>query len=232
MPESQRTIMVVAPHPDDAEFGVAGSVANWVNKGDEVFYVVCTNGDKGSSDPEMTSERLARIREEEQIVAAELLGVKEVVFLRYPDGYLEYSSELRGELVRLIRKYRPELVVTADLYRKYIWHPDHRVTGRVVLDAVFPFARDRLSYPEHLKEGLQPHKVMEIYLWGSEDPDVFLDITDTFETKFAALMCHKSQVGGHFEGRAREFVTMRAKDFGQKIGVPFAEAFHRVEIPY
>jgi LmbE family N-acetylglucosaminyl deacetylase len=231
MTETKRRILVVPPHPDDAEFGAAGSVANWVSQGYEVVYVVCTNGDKGSDDPEMTSERLARIREEEQLAAARVLGVKEVVFLRHPDGDLRYTPELREELVRYIRKYRPEIVVTVDPYRRYIWHTDHRVTGRAVLDAVFPFARDRLSYPEHLKQGLLPHRVSEVYLWGSEDPDLFLDITNTFETKLAALMCHKSQLGGHVPPeRVREFVTQRAVEGGQRIGVPLAESFHRVEI--
>jgi LmbE family N-acetylglucosaminyl deacetylase len=178
----------------------------------------------------MTSERLARIREEEQLAAARLLGVKEVIFLGHPDGYLEYRPEFRGELVQLIRKYRPGIVVTADPYRKYIWHPDHRVTGRTVLDAVFPFARDRLSYPEHLEEGLKPHKVKEVYLWASDEPDLFLDITDTFETKWAALLCHKSQIGEHPADQVREFMTIRAKEGGQKIGVPLAESFHKVEI--
>ena len=152
-------VMVVTPHPDDAEYGVAGTVARWVSEGREVIYVVCTNGDKGASDTDMKPEELARIREGEQMAAASLLGVREVIFLRHPDQGLEDTPEFRKELVRLIRMYRPETVVTADPYRRYVWHRDHRIVGQVILDAVFPYARDRLSYPDLIEEGLYPHKV-------------------------------------------------------------------------
>ncbi|MDP6825189.1 MAG: PIG-L family deacetylase, partial [Dehalococcoidales bacterium] len=140
-------VLVVTPHPDDAEFGVAGTVVHWVKEGKRVIYVVCTNGDKGTSDVNMKSERLAKIREQEQLAAANLLGVAEVVFLRHADQELEDTPEFRKEIVRLIRKYRPEIMVTADPYRRYIGHRDHRITGQVVLDAVFPYARDHLAYP-------------------------------------------------------------------------------------
>lgn len=205
-------------------------VASWTRQGREVVYVVCTNGDKGSSDPQMTSERLAEIRRREQLDAATVLGVKEVVFLGYPDGGLEDTPAFRGELVRLIRKHRPDVVVTADPYRRYLWHRDHRITGIVTLDAVFPYARDRLSYPEHLAEGLEPHAVKEVYLWASEEPNLFIDITETFETKMAALGCHVSQVG-HFMEAVRQRMEERAAKTGEGNGVPLAEAFHRVEMP-
>lgn len=228
--ESNTYAMVVTPHPDDAEFGAAGTVALWTRQGREVVYVVCTNGDKGSSDPEMTSERLAEIRHHEQEKAASVLGVREVLFLDYPDGGLEDTADFRGELVRLIRKYRPEVVVTSDPYRRYLWHRDHRITGRVTLDAVFPYARDHLSYPEHRAEGLQPHSASEVLLWGSEEPDTYVDIGETFETKMAALSCHASQVGDYWdiiEQRIRD----RACRMGEHNGVSLAEAFHRVEMP-
>ncbi len=222
--------MVVTPHPDDAEFGAAGMVASWVKQGREVVYVVCSNGDKGSSDPDMTSERLAEIRKREQQEAARVLGVREVVFLGYPDGGLEDTPDFRGALVRLIRKYRPEVVITADPYRKYLWHRDHRITGRVALDAVFPYARDHLSYPEHKAEGLEPHSVKEVLLWGSEEPDTFIDVSDTFDVKMAALGCHASQVGQYWD-----IIEERMKDRAQKMGetqdLPLAEAFRRVEMP-
>ncbi|MDO8635999.1 MAG: PIG-L deacetylase family protein, partial [Dehalococcoidia bacterium] len=189
-------ILVVCPHPDDGEFGAAGTIAKWSDEGKEVFYVICTNGDKGSSDPNMTSERLAKIRRQEQQAAADVLGVKEVVFLDYPDGGLEDTPQFRGDIVRLIRYFKPKVLLTSDPYRKYIWHRDHRITGRVALDAVFPYARDRLSYPEHEAAGLSPHKVEEIYCWSSDEPNVCIDISATFERKLKSLQCHISQVGG------------------------------------
>ena len=159
-------MMVVTPHPDDAEFGVAGTVLKLTREGKKVVYVVCTNGDKGTSDRNMKQEDLVKIREKEQRAAAKLLGVSKVEFMRYPDQELEDTPKFRKALVRLIRRYRPEVVVTANPFRKYMWHRDHRITGQVVLDAVFPYARDHLSYPELLDEGLEPHKVHEVWLWG------------------------------------------------------------------
>ena len=156
-------VMVVTPHPDDAEFGVAGTIVRWVKEGKDVVYIVCTNGDKGAKDVNIKPENLVKTREKEQRAAAESLGVREVIFLRRPDQSLEDTPEFRKEIVRLIRMYRPETVVTADPYRRYLWHRDHRITGQVVLDAVFPYARDHLAYPELLDEGLQSHKVSEVF---------------------------------------------------------------------
>ena len=231
MEKSKITVMVVTPHPDDAEFGTAGTVASWVKQGREVIYVVCTNGDKGSADPDMTSDRLAQIRRQEQQKAANILRVKEVIFLDYPDGELEDTPAFRGELVRLIRKYRPDVVITSDPYRRYLWHRDHRITGTVTLDAIFPYARDHLSYPEHIAEGLAPHRVKEVYLWGAEEPDTYIDITETFDIKMAALNCHASQVGQYMEILGQR-VRERAEKMGQKEGFPLAEAFRRIEITY
>jgi len=232
MTAKQAEIMVITPHPDDAEFGVSGTVARWVSEGRDVIYVVCTNGDKGTSDPNMKSDELARIREQEQRAAAKLLGVRDVIFLGYPDQTLEDTPEFRKEIVRLIRVYRPEIVVTADPYRRYLWHRDHRITGQVVLDAVFPYARDFLAYPDLLEEGLQPHKVKEVLLWASEDPNYRSDITDTFDIKIAALRCHKSQIEDNlppdWEDRLRQWFRSMAEgeDF------ELAEAFHRAEVQW
>lgn len=232
MTSPKARVVVITPHPDDSEFGAAGTIARWVAEGREVFYVICTNGDKGSDDPEMTSERLAAIRKQEQEEAAAILGVKEVVFLGYPDGGLEDTPEFRGRIVRCIREFRPETVLTPDPYRRYIWHRDHRVTGRVVLDAVFPYARDRLSYPEHEAEGLKPHKVREVYLWGSEEADTFIDISQTFDRKIAALRCHRSQISERFSRTIEQRMRERAAALGKENGMPLAEAFHKVVIPY
>ena len=222
--------LVFTPHPDDAEFGVAGTVARWTKQGMDVVYAVCTNGDKGSSDPNMTPERLTEIREQEQMKAADVLGVREVVFLRYLDQGLEDTPEFREDLVRLIRKYRPDIVVTSNPYRKYIWHRDHRICGRAVLDAVFPYARDRLSYPDLIDEGLEPHKVKEVWLWGSEDANYRSDITETFDLKVAALCCHVSQVGSMPREDLEKRMSERYRGFAEGEDYELAEAFYKVEI--
>jgi LmbE family N-acetylglucosaminyl deacetylase len=225
-------IMIIAPHPDDSEFGVAGSVAKWVREGKKVVYVICTGGEKGTSDPAVDPKELAKTRMKEQQAAADLLGVDEVVFLGYEDQTLEDTPEFRKEIVRQIRIFKPDRLVTADPYRRYIWHRDHRITGQVVLDAAFPYARDHLSYPDLYEEGFMPHKVKEILLWASEDPNYFSDITATFETKLAALRCHQSQVGGHHAESMEQWLLQRAKDAAADQDFELAEAFHLVEIPW
>ena len=192
--KSRADILVVTPHPDDAEFGVAGTVARRIRKGRKVVYVVCTNGDKGTSDIDLQPLKLAEIRKQEQRAAAEVLGVSEVIFLGYPDQGLEDTPEFRKDLVRLIRTWRPDRIATSDPYRRYLWHRDHRIVGQVVMDAVFPFARDHLAYPDLLDERLEPHKVKEVLFWAAEKPNHHIDISATFDRKLAALQCHASQV--------------------------------------
>jgi LmbE family N-acetylglucosaminyl deacetylase len=225
-------VLVVTPHPDDAEYGVAGTVARWTNEGRTVVYVVCTNGDKGTSDREVKSESLTKVREKEQIAAANLLGVKEVIFLGYPDQGLEETPQFRKDIVKQIRRFRPETVVTADPYRRYIWHRDHRITGRVTLDAVFPYARDHLSYPDLLEEGLEPHKVKEILLWASENINHRLDITDTFPLKLNALREHKSQVGHIPRQELEGYLRGRAIQLSEGESFQLAEGFHREEVTW
>ena len=223
-------VVVITPHPDDAEYGVAGTVARWTREGKDVIYVVCTNGDKGTTDANMKPEVLVRIREQEQLAAAKLLGVREVIFLRYPDQSLEDTPEFRKEIVRLIRMYQPETVVTADPYRRYIWHRDHRIASRVTLDAIFPYARDLLAYPDLLEQGLQPHRVKEVLLWASEEPNHRSNITDTFDIKTAALRCHKSQVGDSSSPQLEERMRQRHKMMAEGEDYELAEAFHRLEL--
>jgi LmbE family N-acetylglucosaminyl deacetylase len=222
-------VLVVTPHPDDAEGGAGGSIARWTRQGRPVVLVVCTRGDKGTSDRSIDPEDLAKTREEEQRKAADIMGVSEVVFLRLPDQGLEDNDALREPIVRQIRRHRPATVVTIDPNRRYLRHRDHFMCGRVTLDAVFPYSRDHLSYPEHLAAGLEPHKVREIYLWGSEEPDAFLDITDTFSIKMDALFCHVSQVG-HDRERREKRSRARYAEFGKHIGVALAEPFKRIEL--
>jgi LmbE family N-acetylglucosaminyl deacetylase len=222
-------ILVIMPHPDDSEFGCAGTIAKWTKEGKSVVYVIITNGDKGTSDRTLTPEKLSVIRQAEQRDAARVLGVEDVVFLGYPDQGLEDSPDLRKSVVRQIRTYRPSVIVTLDPYRRYIWHRDHRIAGQVVLDAVYPYSRDHLAYPDMLDEGLEPHKVKEIYLTASEDPDYYADITDTFEQKMQALACHKSQVGEGID-ELREGLLRRAKDMAKGKKFKLAEAFHYIDL--
>ena len=140
-------VLVVIPHPDDAEFGVAGTIASMTAEGKQVVYLVCTNGDKGTSDRSLSPDQLTKIREREQNSAARTLGVREVVFLGYPDQGLEDTPSFRKEIVGIIRRFRPRIVMTSDPYHRYVWHRDHRITGLVTLDAVFPYARDHLAAP-------------------------------------------------------------------------------------
>jgi LmbE family N-acetylglucosaminyl deacetylase len=225
-------ILVITPHPDDAEFGAAGSVAKMVRQGKTAVYVVVTNGDKGTDDPDLDPAELVRVREKEQRDAARIVGVREVVFLGYPDQGIDDTPDLRKDIVRQIRLFRPQLVITSDPYRRYIWHRDHRITGRVVLDAVFPYARDRHAYPELIEEGLAPHKVPEVWLWAADDSDINFrsDITDTFELKVRALRCHKSQIKEPFSSEMEKWLCQRAQDMAEGVDFKLAEGFHRAEV--
>lgn len=223
---TERRVLAISAHPDDADISSGGTIAQWVKEGRPVIYVICTNGDKGSGDPEMTSERLAPIREAEQRKAAAMLGIKELVFLNHSDGLLEDTPPFRRELVRMIRFFRPETVLAPDPHRRPFQHRDHRITGIVTLDACYPYARDRLSYPEHLAEGLSPHKVREAYLWGTDAPNTFVDISETFDLKVAALRCHASQFAA---SAIEEWMRQMATRLGEGRGLALAEAFHRFE---
>lgn len=193
-------VMALFAHPDDPEFFAGGTLAQWAAEGAHLTYVLATSGDKGSGDPEMTSERLVAIREQEQQQAAAIIGAQEVIFLRHRDGELTPSLELRRDLVRILRLKRPDIVVTNDPTTFWygdrgINHPDHRAIGEATLAAVFPVARDRLNYPEMERdEQLSPHKVKQVYLAGTNHPNVKVDITTTLERKITALREHQSQI--------------------------------------
>jgi len=195
-----RRVMAIFAHPDDPEFFCGGTLARWAAEGAHVIFVLATSGDKGSADPEMTHERLAAIREEEERNAAAALGAREVIFLRYPDGELQPTLDLRRDLTRLIRMKQPNVVVTCD--PTVFWygtgsvnHPDHRAIGAATLDAVYPTARDRLNFIElERDEGLPVHKVQQVYISGAGQPTHKVDITAHIETKIKALREHKSQI--------------------------------------
>lgn len=228
MDSTPERVMVVTPHPDDFEIGCGGTVAKWIKDGAEAVLIVSTSGDKGTEDPEMTSEKLAAIRHEEQLNAAKVIGLKDVVFLGYPDGGLEDTAEFRGHLVRQIRLHRPDVLLTTDPFRRSFYiHRDHRMAGQVTLDAAFPYARDRLHYPDHANEGLMPHKVQQLYFWGSEDPDTFEDISDSVDLKIEALKCHVSQISSNGEWNVDEGIRDWASRQGKEHNMEYAEAFRR-----
>lgn len=224
-----KSAMVVVAHPDDAEFMVAGTVAKWARAGAEVTYVIVTKGDKGSEDPAMTPTKLTEIREAEQRAAGALLGVQHYEFMGYPDGYLVHTLELRKDLARLIRKYRPEVVMCFDPSNRffsdnYTNHPDHRASGDATVDAVFPTARDRLTFPELLVDGYEPHKVSQLWMGSAKDPNVWVDIGDTLPLKLAALGAHPSQLGPDIVAFGEQMARWGAE--GQDF--EFGESFHRI----
>ncbi len=201
--------LVIMAHPDDPEMFCGGTIALLTRLGLQVGYVLLTSGDKGSDDRSLSDEALARRREEEQRAAAARLGVAEVVFLRHRDGELDDSFEIRREVVREIRRFRPQLVLTTDparMYSRGVHHRDHRIAGLLVLDAVFPAARNHRYFPELLAEGWEPHVVKEIWLAGAGDPDLELNTSEVYETRLAAIACHRTQIGDvdKFYERARE----------------------------
>ncbi|MBI2764374.1 MAG: PIG-L family deacetylase [Chloroflexi bacterium] len=223
--------MLIVAHPDDAEFMAAGTVAKWAAGGCDVTYVIVTRGDKGSDDPTMTSSRLTEVREAEQRAAGEVLGVRRYVFMGYPDGYLQHTLDLRRDLTRLIRTFRPEAVITFDPTMRffgdtYVNHPDHRTTGDAALDAIFPSARDRLTFPELLVDGLEPHKVRQVWLGFCAEPNAWVDISTTLELKKKALMCHPSQL----DESIVEFAEEMGRMSGAAQNMPFAEAYRRIRL--
>ena len=225
-------ILVVAAHPDDVDFGSAGTIATWTKAGIEVSYCIVTDGGAGGVDPEVPRSAMAGIRQDEQRKAAAVLGVSEVEFLGYPDGRLVVSMELRRDITRVIRRVRPDRVVTQfpqrNLRNVYISHPDHQAAGEAALCAVYPDARNPFAHPELLaEEGLPAHTVPEVWLMSSVDgADHYVDITDTFDRKIAALRAHTSQTAHmtNLEERIREWGQRQARAAGLAEG-RLAEGF-------
>ena len=230
MEETPRKVLVVTPHPDDADFWCAGTIAKWIGDGATVRYVLCTDGGKGTTDPNVSSEELSKIREQEQADAVEILGVQKLVLLHHPDGFLEDDDEFRRELVRQIRQVQPDVVLCPEPYRKNLaWHRDHRITGQVTLDAVFPCARDHLHFVELWRdEGLEPHKTAAILFWGTEQPDTTVDITEWLAVKAKAVAAHKSQMGGRNPKEVEDFIRERAQPSEGGSGFEYVEAFRKI----
>ena len=230
------TAMVVFAHPDDAEIGSGGVIAKWIAGGCEVTYVLCTNGSAGTANRSFTPAELAKKRAEEQRAAADFMGVKNLVMLGYEDGFLDDTRAFLGDVVRAIRQYRPHTVFVHDPYRtKGFQHRDHRKAGITATDAVYPFARDHLHFPEHItKEGLEPFKVRELWYWGMDEPDVIVDVTESIDKQIAALVRHQSQMPGFNvpEGktigeRVKQGAAENAKGYGFTYGAIFRRLIAR-----
>ncbi|PWH12473.1 MAG: PIG-L family deacetylase [Anaerolineae bacterium] len=222
--------MSIHAHPDDQEFTVGGTLAKWARAGCQIISVTITSGDAGSNDPTKDAAykpELARIREAEQLAANAVLGIQETIFLRYPDGELEPTLPLRKELTRLIRLYKPDVVVTGDpqgvFYGNgYINHPDHRAAAQSALYATFPSAGTRLIFTDLLEAGYEPHNVKRVYIHGSEKPDTWVDISETIHLKIAALRKHVSQLG---DWDPEEMIRKWAAEDGKSQGLAYAESF-------
>lgn len=228
-------ILVVAAHPDDVDFGMAGTIATWTDVGIEVVYCIVTNGDAGGSDPSVSRADMAVLRQAEQTAAAKCVGVTDVRFLGYPDGRLEASLDLRRDISRVIRQVRPDRVTCPSPERNYARipasHPDHRAAGSATLDAVYPDARNPFAFPELAAEGLEPWIVHDVWIAGAPVPTHFVDVTDTFDRKVAALRAHESQTGhmDDLEGMLRGWLSRSAEMGGLGEG-RLAEAFQLIEI--
>lgn len=223
------SVLVVVAHPDDIESWCAGTVCRFADAGKQVSYVLCTSGDKGTSEPALTPQQVAKIREAEQLDAARILGIEAVTFLRWPDSEVEPTLALRRELVRQVRYHRPDLVITHDPVPPYRLHPDHRAVGRTTLDALFPCARDPLTFAGQIREeGLQAHTVPEAWLFATEAPDIWVNIATTLPRKIKARLAHASQ---HTDaGELERNWYRRAAEVGEPLGLPAAEAFKRVDL--
>ena len=222
--------MSIHAHPDDQDFTVAGTLAKWAKAGCEVVSVLITSGDSGSNSIEHDSDykpKLAQLREDEQLAANKILGIKQTVFLRYPDGELVATLGLRKDLTRLIRQYKPDVVVTGDpsgwFYgSEYINHPDHRAAAEAATYAVFPSAGTRLIFTDLLAAGYEPHNVKRLYIHGNEKPDTWIDIGETIDTKIEALKKHVSQGDTH---DVEKWMHDWAREEGKDHGVEFAESY-------
>ena len=226
LPPGGQRILVVMAHPDDAEFICGGTIARLAAEGRDIHYLLVTSGNRGSHEVDMTMERLAKIREEEQRRAAEALGVHEVSFLGYNDGEVEASLALRRELVHAIRRVQPDVLFTFDPWRPYEIHPDHRNVGLCALDAVAS-ARMPMYYPEQLTTGITEHRLKQVYFFSTNQPNHWVDVSDFMDKKLEALHCHTSQVGNP---DIDEVVRERARLIGVEHGYTYAESFHHMAL--
>lgn len=234
--QHSKVILAVGAHPDDIDIGCSGTVAKYIEEGNKIYYLILTDGSKGSEDPKISNKELSKIRKTEQQKAADLLGVQKVFFLDFIDGELQNTPALRKEIVKIIRQLKPDLVICWDptFYydenRMFVNHPDHRAAGETTMDCVYPFARNARTFPELLKQGLEPHIVEELLLFNFGKANYFVDISKTINKKIAALSCHKSQF------QDIEKFVLRIKEMSKMLGqktkpnVKYAEGFVRITL--
>ncbi|MDB5169428.1 MAG: uncharacterized protein JWO41_784 [Candidatus Saccharibacteria bacterium] len=229
-----KTVLAVAAHADDIEFGASGAIATFAQGGAAVYYLILTDGGKGSSDHNETSEQLRDKRQAEQREALKILGGTDVFFLDYPDSHLEVTQGLKRDIVKIIRQVKPEVVITMDPTMVYsakhgfINHPDHRAAGQATLDAVFPMARDHMTFPELMEEGLEPHVTQTVLLVNFNDHNFYVDISGVIDTKLAALAAHKSQMGDMKS--VEKIVRNMARDCGQECDCDCAEGYIKIDV--
>jgi LmbE family N-acetylglucosaminyl deacetylase len=238
--EQNKVAMVIVAHPDDAEFACAGSVALWVREGWDVYFVICTDGGGGGSDDATdvgpaARQQVVETRQKEQREAGKVLGLKDVIFLGYPDGQLQPNADVRRSIVRLLRQYRPSRVVCqspdmswtpALIIQRY--HPDHIAAGQATVAAIYPASQNPWDFPELFAEGLKPHKISEILITAAPTTNFAVDISSTIEQKMAALRAHVSQLGDHMD-EIEKWLRPIMQEMGKKYGYTYAEEFHRVE---
>jgi LmbE family N-acetylglucosaminyl deacetylase len=239
-PELQEVALVVVAHPDDAEFMAAGTVAVWIADGWEVHYVICTDASGGGPDDaedvsQQARRALSAVRKREQRAACDVLGVRDIVFLDYPDGQLQPSLALRRDIVRALRTYRPTRVICQAPDRSWTpgyefgsYHPDHLAAGEATTAAIYPASQNGWDFPELVQEGLKPHKVREVYFFMAPTTNCAVDISTTIDKKIAALRAHTSQLGEHFD-EVETHVRAWTAETGQKHDMGYAEEFHRAE---
>ncbi len=231
----KKVVLAVGAHPDDIDIGYSGSIAKWAEQGAEVYYLVLTDGSKGSEDPHISNKELTQIRQAEQQAAADILGVKKVFFLDFIDGELENTPALRKQIIKIIRQIKPNTVICSDptfyydTQRHFINHPDHRIAGEAIVDCVYPFARNARTFPELLAEGLQSHVVEELLLTNFTKANYFIDISKTIEKKVAAISAHKSQFNDikKFTEMIKQMSSLMGKKAKPK-KLKYAEGFIRI----
>jgi len=225
-------VLAIVAHPDDIEFSCAGTLARWAREGSQIYYLLCTSGDSGIDDPNISKMDATKIREAEQIQAANIIGAKDVIFLREPDGLLEPTIHLRRKLIKEIRRIRPEVIVCGDptivwAGNEYINHPDHRAAAAAALDATFPAAGQPNLFREFEDEGIYAHKPRKVYVTSWKDADVFVNIEETIDLKIEALKEHKSQMK---DWDPEEAIKKRAQEKGVGKEMLFAESFRVITL--
>jgi LmbE family N-acetylglucosaminyl deacetylase len=226
-------VMAIGAHPDDVELGAGGVLAKWAELGAEVTVVVCTDGGAGTDNYSQAASELIAIRRKEQQLAVDDLGVQHLTMLGYADGALEDTPDFRGVLVKLIRRHRPEVVLSHDPYRRSRFvHRDHRITGQVTLDAIYPYARDHLHYPQQISDGLATHKVDCCLLWDTDEPNAIVDVSGVFETRRQALRRHASQLDGILgDSKGKDWLRERSEEAAANFDFGQGEVFRLLKAP-